>query len=110
MAKVLPIEKRVRNIITFRLTGVGKLTKPRIRRETTEKRDPADVFKGKRDVYFDENMKYTATDIFSLENMQPGFEISGPAIIESPVTTIVVNPKDRAIMDEFRNVRIQVGL
>ena len=35
--------------------------------------------------------------------------IAGPAVIETPVTTIVVNPKDRAEMDAFRNVVIHIG-
>jgi N-methylhydantoinase A/oxoprolinase/acetone carboxylase beta subunit len=40
--------------------------------------------------------------------MKPGMEIHGPGIIESTVTTIVVNPKDTAVMDEFQNVRLLV--
>ena len=41
--------------------------------------------------------------------MQPGMAFAGPAIIETPVTTIVVNPNDRAAMDEYRNIRIHLG-
>jgi hypothetical protein len=36
-------------------------------------------------------------------------EIPGPAVIESDITTIVVNPRDRAVMDEFRSVRLLIG-
>jgi N-methylhydantoinase A/oxoprolinase/acetone carboxylase beta subunit len=36
-------------------------------------------------------------------------EVGGPAIIETPVTTVVVNPGDRAAMDEYRNIRIHLG-
>jgi N-methylhydantoinase A/oxoprolinase/acetone carboxylase beta subunit len=36
-------------------------------------------------------------------------EIPGPAIIETPVTTIVVNPKDNAELDQFFNLRIHIG-
>ena len=35
--------------------------------------------------------------------------LSGPAVIETPVTTVVVNPRDSAEIDGFRNVRILVG-
>ena len=41
--------------------------------------------------------------------MQPGIEFDGPAIIETPVTTIVVNPNNRAAMDEYFNIRIHLG-
>ena len=42
--------------------------------------------------------------------MSCGMEITGPAIIETPITTIVINPGDEAVMDEFGNIRITVGL
>jgi N-methylhydantoinase A len=41
--------------------------------------------------------------------LSPGMEISGPAIIETPVTTVVVNPNDRATVDEFMSIRILIG-
>jgi N-methylhydantoinase A/oxoprolinase/acetone carboxylase beta subunit len=41
--------------------------------------------------------------------MEPGAEFAGPAIIETPVTTVVVNPPDRASMDQYRNIRIHLG-
>jgi N-methylhydantoinase A/oxoprolinase/acetone carboxylase beta subunit len=41
--------------------------------------------------------------------MRPGTEFAGPAIIETPVTTVVINPSDRAAMDEYRNIRIHLG-
>jgi N-methylhydantoinase A/oxoprolinase/acetone carboxylase beta subunit len=34
--------------------------------------------------------------------------IPGPAVIVTPVTTIVVNPGDVAEMDRYRNVSIDV--
>jgi hypothetical protein len=42
--------------------------------------------------------------------MDPGAELAGPAIIETPVTTVVVNPHDRAVMDQYRNIRIHLGV
>ena len=46
---------------------------------------------------------------FMTSKLHPGVEFDGPAIIETPVTTIVVNPKDRAAMDEYFNIRIHLG-
>ena len=48
------------------------------------------------------------TAIYDFIKMKPGNALAGPAIIETPVTTIVVNPNNRAFMDEFRNIRIDV--
>ena len=49
------------------------------------------------------------TRIYDSEQIIPGTELLGPAIIETPVTTIVLNPGDGATVDEFRNVRIVIA-
>lgn len=97
-----------KEILTFRVTAIGELKKPNIKRHPMKKLGPAHAFKEKRDVYFEENGDFIATGIYDFERMKPGTEILGSAVIETPVTTIVVNPKDRAVMDEFRNIRISV--
>ena len=48
-------------------------------------------------------------EFMTLSKMQPGLSFDGPAIIETPVTTVVVNPNDRAAMDEYFNIRIHLG-
>ena len=49
------------------------------------------------------------TAIYDYAGLRPGTEIRGPAIVETPITTIVINPKDSAAIDEFLNVRIYLG-
>jgi len=60
-------------------------------------------------VYFEEQRDFIPTKIYDYGRLGPGSEISGPAIIETPVTTIVVNPNDNARVDEYCNVRMSVG-
>ena len=67
------------------------------------------ALKGQRDVYFEENKKFVPTRVYDFNKMRPGREFGGPAIIETPVTTVVVNPSDRAAMDQYRNIRIHLG-
>lgn len=50
-----------------------------------------DVVAGRREAYFDGHGLVT-TAIHSLRSLKPGKKHAGPAIIESPFTTIVVNP------------------
>ena len=99
-----------KEILIFRVTAVGLLKKPKIKsapkREST---GPQSALKGKRDVYFEEKRDFVQTPIYDFEKLVPGTALSGPAIVETPVTTIVVNPKDRAALDEFRNVRLFVN-
>jgi len=98
-----------KEILTFRLTATGLLKKPNIRREAIKSSDGKQALKGQREVYFEEERKFIATPIYDFEKMHPGTAFAGPGIIETPVTTIVVNPNDRGAMDEFRNIRIHLA-
>ncbi|HEX9455802.1 MAG TPA: hydantoinase/oxoprolinase family protein, partial [Candidatus Binatia bacterium] len=98
-----------KEILTFRLTATGLLKKPDIKAEVLRSSDGAQALKGGREVYFEEAKKFVATPVYDFVKMHPGVELAGPAIIETPVTTVVVNPNDRAAMDEYRNLRIHLG-
>jgi N-methylhydantoinase A len=98
-----------KEILTFRLTVAGMLKKPDIKTEAMTKSDGAGALKGERDVYFEENRKFVPTRVYDFNKMLAGTEFTGPAVIETPVTTVIVNPRDRAAMDGYRNIRIYVG-
>ena len=97
-----------KEIITFRLRAVGKIQHPNIKRYAMGAAAPGDAFKGKRDAYFEQERDFLPADIYDFERLKPGMEVRGAAIIESPVTTIVVGPGDTAVMDEYRNIRMHV--
>ena len=98
-----------KRFLTFRLTATGLLKKPDIKAEpvsTVRRRHGAQrparcLLRGKP--------KFAATRVYDFNQLRPGAEFGGPAIIETPVTTVVVNPGDRAAMDEYRNIRIHLG-
>jgi N-methylhydantoinase A len=98
-----------KEILTFRLTANGLLKKPDIKAEPSHPSDGAGALKGEREVYFEEEQRFVSTGVYDFTRMHPGIEFAGPAIIETPVTTVVVNPHDRASMDQYRNVRIHLG-
>jgi N-methylhydantoinase A len=99
-----------REIVTFRVDAVGILRKPTIRQEKIAEADSSIAMKGERRVYFEEYRDRVPTNLYHFPSMVPGMRVDGPAIIETPVTTIVVNPKDRAEVDRFRNVRIHIAV
>ena len=98
-----------KEVITFRTTGRGQMRRPRVKSQLIKKGNQGDAVKEERKVYFEEHGDFVQTSIFDFELLYAGIEISGPAVVETPVTTIVVNPGDRATVDEFHNVRIFVG-
>ena len=97
-----------KEITAFRLRAVGKIQRPNIKQYERTKGSSESAVKGKRDVYFEEPATFVSTPLYDFARMRPGMEINGPGIIESTVTTIVVNPGDTAVMDEFQNVRLLI--
>jgi N-methylhydantoinase A len=98
-----------KDVVTYRVSASGIIGKPRIIRGDCATTSADIALKGARPVYFEEASGFLETPIYDFQQMLPGHEINGPAIIESTVTTIVVNPRDRARMDEYHNVRLFIG-
>ncbi len=98
-----------KEILTFRVTAVGLLDKPRIKEESAAGASAEAARNPERSVFFEELGEYAPTAVYDFERMGPGMDLAGPAVIETPVTTVVVNPRDRAEIDGFRNVRIFLG-
>ena len=97
-----------REIVTLRVTGSGALPKP-VLRPLEGNGDVSAAEKGTRPVYFEEFGDFVTTPLYDVARMRPGMTISEPGVIETPITTILINPGDRAVMDELGNVRIAVG-
>ena len=95
-----------KEIMNFRVVAIGALQRPSLKKYAAVRKNADDALKGKRGVYFEEHRDFVPTRLYDFAHLAAGSEIVGPAIIETPITTIVVNPKDRAVVDEFLNVRI----
>src|SRR5207245_9896611 len=95
-----------KHITAFRVAAIGERNKPRLRKYPIEKNRAEAALKTERKAYFEEARDFIPTKIYDYGRLAPGSEISGPAIIETPITTIVINPNDRATMDEYYNIRL----
>ncbi|MGH7825919.1 MAG: hydantoinase/oxoprolinase family protein, partial [Candidatus Binatia bacterium] len=98
-----------KEIMAARVVATGELKKPGLRKYRTQKQAVAIALKSERKVYFEEQRDFIPTKIYDYGRLTPGGELYGPAIIETPITTIVVNPNDRAVVDEFLNVRMYLA-
>ena len=56
---------------------------------------------------FDAAGALVESDIYDYERLTPGNEIAGPAVIHTPITTIVLQDKQTGHLDEYRNIVIQ---
>ena len=67
--------------------------------------DPGDAQKGERAAYF-KGDGFIDTALYDFARLTPGNEVTGPAVIESDETTIVVPPGFRGALDGFKNIEI----
>jgi N-methylhydantoinase A len=95
-------------IVNFSVTAFGKVGKPLINKYSAEDPDSSVALKGRREAFFDKS-GFTTTHVYDFERLESGNKINGPAVIETPVTTIVVNPDYKAMLDPYRNVVITKG-
>jgi N-methylhydantoinase A len=98
-----------KEIMAFRVVAIGAIAKPQLRKYPLKKNQADNAVKAERRIYFEELGNFVPAKIYDYDRLAPGSEIAGPAIIETPITTIVINPEDRALMDEYRNMRVRLG-
>ncbi|MCS6817431.1 MAG: hydantoinase/oxoprolinase family protein [Blastocatellia bacterium] len=86
----------------LRVIGLGRVAPRGMRKKTCERAQELRPI-GQRDVYWRELGSHHQTPIFNGETMPRGGVIEGPAILELPVTTIVVRPDSVLTTDEYGN-------
>jgi N-methylhydantoinase A len=68
----------------------------------------AEATKGRRNVDFATGGIHES-DVYDGERLEPGHAFTGPAILETSGTTIVVHPGDEASVDDYGNIIIALG-
>lgn len=93
------------------LRGVGLRAtavtgKPQLPHISASSRDASTALKGKRRAYF--AGKWVSTPVYDGVKLRARQTVTGPAIIEEPLTTIVVYPGQRARLDTLGNYHLQL--
>ena len=58
-------------------------------------------------MFVDRRNGMAEADIYDFEKLAPGNVMRGPAVIHTPITTIVLQDRQTGRMDEYRNVVIE---
>ena len=95
-------------IVNFRLRATGAARRATVKTYPEEGKDPSGALKGRRRAYSDVDAAYLVTPVYEYEGLRPGNSVDGPAVIETPVTTIVVDAERQARMDRYRNIILEV--
>jgi N-methylhydantoinase A len=80
--------------------------KPQLPHVSASSRDASSALKGKRRAYF--AGKWLSTPVYDGVKLRARQTVTGPAIIEEPLTTIVVYPGQRARLDTLGNYHLSV--
>ncbi|MCL4368832.1 MAG: hydantoinase/oxoprolinase family protein [Actinobacteria bacterium] len=72
----------------------------------TQEEPAAEARKPSRDCYFLAERSFVPTSIYDYVRLQTGNVVRGPAIVESPITTVVVPPGVTAQMGSFHELRL----
>jgi N-methylhydantoinase A/oxoprolinase/acetone carboxylase beta subunit len=87
-------------IESFILKSIVPTKKVNLPTMKLEGSDPSAARKGERPVYWSEMRDYQVTLIFTYEDLRPGNDIHGPAVMEGEYTTVVVPPSMHFRIDE----------
>jgi N-methylhydantoinase A len=90
----------------FRLTARGLIERPRLEPLPLSRGDSAHARIGRRPIFVDAKSGMAEADIYDFSKLAPGNVVSGPAVIHTPITTIVLQDKQRGTMDGYRNVLV----
>jgi len=93
-------------LVNLRLTTVGKIARPNMKKLEETSSDASSALKGSRPVYFSESNGVTETAVYDRVKLPAGAQFSGPAIVEEPDCTTVVHPAWNVLVDEYGNLSI----
>jgi len=98
-------EQEIR-LVTLRVSVVGRLPKldppPLDGGSTTAPKET-----GRRNIYLG---GWTDAPIYEITDLSPGSLVAGPAVLESDFTTVLVEAGDKATIDQYGGIELQVSL
>lgn len=96
------------DVVSLRVTAIGQLAKPQLPRIAAgDRTPPATAQKGTRTILFAGFGEQTTT-VWERSALLAGNVIQGPAVIEEPASTTVVEPGDVATVNNFGHLLIRL--
>ncbi|GIX47361.1 MAG: N-methylhydantoinase A [Candidatus Tectimicrobiota bacterium] len=100
------LEQEIR-LATLRVSVIGRLPRMSLSPKAPLA-DPGRALKGRRRVYLD--AAWQEVPVYDAEALGPGSALEGPAILESPFTTVLVEAHDRVTVDRFGGLELHVAV
>jgi N-methylhydantoinase A len=96
-------------LVSFRLRGTGAVRKPRFRVQDLGDADASSAVDKRVEIWVDKAGETREVNGYDFERMVPGHRIEGPAVIWTPITTMVIAPGQSAQVDEYKNLVLATG-
>jgi N-methylhydantoinase A len=93
-------------VVNLRVRAIGRGAPPPLTPRPVQGHDPSPAFIESRPVIF--SVGTIATNFYRGEDLEPGNRLQGPAVVVRSDTTILLGANDRAEVDQFDNLRIEV--
>jgi N-methylhydantoinase A len=93
-------------MISFRVRAIGLVEKPALQVSSLQARDPSPALVERRPVFVGTTGATQEVAGYDFDSLLPGNVVDGPAIVWSPITTVVLNPEQYAQVDEYKNLII----
>ena len=92
----------------FRLSAKGLLGRPNLVSEPCGPEDASAARKGSRRAFIAAAQGMKDVDVYDFALLRPGHVIQGPAIINTPITTVVLQSRQIGRVDGYRNLTIDL--
>jgi len=93
-------------IINIRVSMKAEV--PGVRINADEKTTASEPKTGSRPAYFPENGEFVETTVYNRNAMMPGYQLSGPAIIEESESTLILGSGAKARVDSQLNLIVDL--
>jgi N-methylhydantoinase A len=93
--------------VTFRLEALGAVRRAELRPLPRATTPASAAIVARRDVWLAEAAGTVSCPVYDREQLGPGHELSGPAVVEQLDATTLVLPGQRARVDQFSNLVIE---
>jgi N-methylhydantoinase A len=97
-------------LVSFRLRGVGVVSKQELHVEELGDEDSSAALVERVEAWVDEAGELQEVPGYDFERLRPGNAVPGPAIVWTPITTVVVGDGQSVEVDEYKNLVIHTSV
>lgn len=96
-------------LVSFRVRGIGRVAQPTSQAAELEGEDPNAALLEWRTAWVDDVGEFREIAGYGFDRLRPGNIVRGPAIVWTPITTVVLRSTDTAQMDVHENLSLVPG-